>query len=781
MRKLVVVSAIFGSLLAASSAHAAITEVFPTAGPGTGIACATASDNVRECGSSSPRSTSASWDGTPIDVNVAFPPDPGGADGNYPLIIVGHGYGGDKIGFGAPGSTGGLRRYTSQGYAVFSMTDRGFHESCGTDAAITAAGSACDHGYIHLMDDRYEVRDAQFFAGELTDEGLADGQRVGATGGSYGGGLSLQLATLKDRVMTPDGSLVPWTSPGGHPMRIAGAAPDIPWSDLAYALTPNGHKLDYLADPVYDGRMGIEKQSFNNGLYTVVVLGAGRYCGQAPYPSPCTDFGANVTAWKARIEQGEPYDGDPTAQAVRNQIQAYHSAYYIDHSEPPAPLMISNGFDDDLFPPDEAIGYYNRIRAQYPDAPISLFFGDFGHMRSLNKDADSGARNAAQDAWLNYYVKGAGSQPSQGVTAYTLTCPKTAPSGGPFHAGSWAGLEHGVVRLQDAATRTISADGGSSSVDATFDPVQNGSPDVSACQSASADDLPGVATYRLPAAQGNGYTLLGSATIVARIATPAPNSEIAARLLDVAPDGTETLVARQLYRPEIDTSRQVFQLHPSGHLFAAGHVAKLELLPKDSGGAALNSYGRPANGQGDISVSNLDLRLPVLEGPGESGGQVVAAPPLPLPCGKAIAEQYSSAFFVRATLGAGKLRRKGRKVKVPVDAAPSGESCKVKVRLISKRPKHKKHKKHKRSAELAKKKKKHHKQRVLGKGTGVIAAGQTGTVKVKLTRNGGRRLGKKVRVEVTTIDPTGDTVQSAQAKVKGKKAKKHKKHRKHKR
>ena len=43
------------------------------------------------------------------------------------------------------------------------------------------------------MDDRYEIRDAQFFAGELADEGLVDGQKVGAIGGSYGGGLSLQL------------------------------------------------------------------------------------------------------------------------------------------------------------------------------------------------------------------------------------------------------------------------------------------------------------------------------------------------------------------------------------------------------------------------------------------------------------------------------------------------------------------------------------------------------------------------------------------------------------
>ena len=61
----------------------------------------------------------------------------------------------------------------------------------------------------------------------------------------------MALAALKDRVMLPDGSLVPWTSPGGHAMGIAAAAPEIPWTDLAYSLMPNGRTLDYVADAPY--------------------------------------------------------------------------------------------------------------------------------------------------------------------------------------------------------------------------------------------------------------------------------------------------------------------------------------------------------------------------------------------------------------------------------------------------------------------------------------------------------------------------------------------------
>src|SRR5262249_20316642 len=159
---------------------------------------------------------------------------------------------------------------------------------------------------------------------------------------------------------------------------------------------------------------------------------------------------------------------------IIDEIKAHHSGYYVDSSEPPAPLMISNGFTDDLFPADEAIRFFNRTRSKYPSAPLSLFFGDFGHPRSANKSADPTARDNAQNAWLDYYVKGTGALPFQGVTAYAMTCPTTDPSGGPYQAGSWAGLQKGEVRLKNSASKTIAAGGGSQAVDATWDPATAG-------------------------------------------------------------------------------------------------------------------------------------------------------------------------------------------------------------------------------------------------------------------------------------------------------------------
>ncbi len=63
---------------------------------------------------------------------------------------------------------------------------------------------------------------------------------------------------------------------------------------------------------------------------------------------------------------------------------------------------------------------------------------------------------------------------------------------------------------------------------------------------------------------------------------------------------------------------QVFQLHPGAWHFAAGHIPKLELLGQDS------PYVRTSNGQFSISVSDLQLRLPVHEAPGSVPG--VGAP-----------------------------------------------------------------------------------------------------------------------------------------------------------
>jgi hypothetical protein len=120
---------------------------------------------------------------------------------------------------------------------------------------------------------------------------------------------------------------------------------------------------------------------------------------------------------------------------------------------------------------------------------------------------------------------------------------------------------------------------------------------------------------------------------------------IAARLWDVDPaSNTETLVARGVCRldPSSPDGVQVFQLHPGAWHFAAGHIPKLELLGQDS------PYVRTSNGQFSISVSDLQLRLPVHEVPGAPGTPAAVVKPLPHFAGVACGVRPASRLDKRA-------------------------------------------------------------------------------------------------------------------------------------
>ncbi len=623
-----------------ASASAAIPNVFGgQTMSGAPIPCVAQADGVRVChgydnGASGPDLRLKSFDGVPLEVYVILPPAPAsGSDGPYPTIVQSHGWGSSAGGpanseFYGPTAD----QWAQQGYAVLQITARGFGDSCGKTAQQSETpayyAAVCANGYIRLDDERYEARDVQNALGLLVDERIAAPGHIGVTGESYGGGVSLELATLKDRVYdAATNSLVPWKSPAGTPLSITAAAPVIPWSDLVYSLLPNGRTLDYqLTSPTADlSPIGVEKQSFVSGLFAL---------GQATgyYAPPGTNSQADLTTWFAFFNAGEPYEANPQAPAIENQIAQYHSPYYLldgaygTPKEAPSPLLIANGFTDDLFPVDEALRYYNLDRSLYPSDPISLLDGDFGHERAANKSGDKALLSSAIQTFFDYYLKGSGSQPASSATATIETCPTTAPSGGPYTASTWAGLHPGEVDYSSAPAQTILSGAGNPAIAKAVDPILAGN---NPCATAPGTDQgSGVATYRLPKVAGQGYTLLGSPTVIADLSVNGDQAGnfayIAARLWDVdTAANTETLVARGLYR--IDGAApdgvQVFQLHPGAWHFAAGHVAKLELLGQDA------PYARASNGPFSITVSNLQLRLPVHERPGAAPGVTVPKPP----------------------------------------------------------------------------------------------------------------------------------------------------------
>jgi hypothetical protein len=594
-------AALAAGLVVPTSAQAAIDSVM-----GGAVPCAAQASGQRFCGTGA--ATVASFDGTPIDVSVAFPPAPAsGPDGPYPVIGLYHGWGGSKLSLAGADA----QRALTRGYAVFTMTDRGWGRSCLNPRPMPA----CAKGYIHLMHNAYEVRDAQYLLGLLADDGAIDPQRIGAIGGSYGGGISIALGALRNRVQNTDGSLSPWTSAGGKPMQIAATAPEFTWSDLDTALMPNGSSLDYVSNATYRGplgdhRVGVQKQSWNAGLYL-----AGQFGGF--YAPVGTDPQADITGWKAITDTGGPFDSNAAAQAMTDELTANHSALYIDDSVAPAPALLANGWNDDLFPVDESLRYYNKVRARWPNAPITMFHLDFGHNPRAGSvsAADATALNAAINAWMDYYLKGAGPEPADargGVDILTSKCPVSG-AGTRYHAPSWPQLAPGEIRLDTTGTQTVSAPGTAPSNAFTSGDV---------CTTTSSADNPSAATYQVPAAS-SAYTLAGSPTIVATLATAGANDMVAARLYDV--DGAnERLIARGVQRPlgaGDGPARQVFQLHPQAWMVQPGHVLKLELLAQDSPYLRTSSAAAP---QQSVAVTDLQLRLPVVDAPGTDLGNGVS-------------------------------------------------------------------------------------------------------------------------------------------------------------
>jgi hypothetical protein len=115
---------------------------------------------------------------------------------------------------------------------------------------------------------------------------------------------------------------------------------------------------------------------------------------------------------------------------------------------------------------------------------------------------------------------------------------------------------------------------------------------------------------------------MGAPTVIARLTVSGSFAQVAARLWDVAADGNETLVSQSFYRPRTDNlGPQTFQLHPNGWHFLAGHTPKLELLGQSV------PFGRASAGTFVVTVTDLELRLPVVEAP---DGQTIQAPAPPV-------------------------------------------------------------------------------------------------------------------------------------------------------
>ena len=565
-----------------------------------GHACK-AQDGVRFCPTEGLSQRVPSFDGVPLDVDVTLP---AAGSGPFPVLVMLHGWGGSKTSFEATSAEGNGNEtfdynnvyYAEHGFAVVNYSARGWANSCGSEESRKET-PACEEGFIRLADQRYEARDAEYLLGLLADEGLIKPRGIGVTGISYGGGQSIELAYLKNRIRLPNGEYAPWRSPDGKSMEIKAAYPRWPWSDLVNALEPNGRFLDTEVAPAGQSYepIGVEIQSYETGLYADGLASDGYYAPLGKDPE------ADLTKWFAAVNAGEPVT--PEDEEIAHQIYDYHQGYGITPSGKPAPMLLESGWTDDLFPVAQSLRAYNQVRKAGGYA--ALMVGDLGHGPASNKQNTDRAFNEQGAAFFAAKLQHQGRPPRNGsVTAYTQTCPKSAPAEGPFTAKRWSTLAPHAVTFGGATAETFTSAGASPTIGAEFDPIAESELEGggNVCKETSSAMEPDTATYTTTSA---GFTLMGLPTVTANVSAVGPYGQIDARLWDVLPSGQERLISRGVYRLQENQSGPIaFQLHGNGYLFAAGDTVKLELLGLDE------PYYRAGNVPFTVQLSNLSVSLP---------------------------------------------------------------------------------------------------------------------------------------------------------------------------
>jgi pimeloyl-ACP methyl ester carboxylesterase len=558
---------------------------------------------VRFCQGNGTTERVPSFDGVPLDADVTLPAR---GRGPFPLIVMLHGLGANKTEYETTRNDGSIDNvsFAARGWAVLTYTARGFGNSCGT-AASRAGTPGCARGWIRLADQRYEVRDTQYLSGLLVDEGIAK-PSIAVTGVSYGGGQTLELAMLKNRMRLTDGELVPWVSPIKHiPMSVGAAYAEWGWDDLVTALTPNGHlsQTSYTKPAVDLAPGGIEKQSWDQLLYLDTTL-----FDLAPKGSVES---ADLTTWFDAAQAGEPYTAADRSYAV--QEQTYHSAIGIPMAKGgPAPTIMQNGWTDTLFPVTEALHWSSAYEADHVDPPLLQIFDDVGHGWAQGKPTDIAKQTHLAEEFLDDEMLSHKAPPT-GVLAIGTTCPRSALSSPTVWVRDYAELATGStgIRHPSSAVGEVTSSGGSATIAAHLNPAYS----AAFCQSLAYSDAPGTARYVVVPPSADPTIVVGGLRVSAQLHITGDYPELVARLWDVDPaTHTEQLVEATAYRPSDNqgagtsttkTSSELveFELPPNLWTLAGGHSLVLELVGSSA------PWFRKSNGTFQIAVHNLTATI----------------------------------------------------------------------------------------------------------------------------------------------------------------------------
>ncbi|QDQ94833.1 prolyl oligopeptidase family serine peptidase [Rhodococcus sp. WB9] len=515
----------------------------------------------------------------PCDViGDVYKPDSASASNRVPAVLTTNGFGGSK------NDQAGIASFlASRGYAVLAYSGLGF------------GGSGCK---IHMDDPEYDGRAASelvsFLGGRdrmafvdpartvpvpgldyvvqdaTAHHGLAEAHdpRVGMVGGSYGGAVQFAAASVDPRIDT--------------------IIPMITWNDLSYSLAPNGTDQTTGVSTSIPGASKVV-WSLMFGAIGATNPRAGGYAQDPARAVGCPNFADPACPALAQSAvQGYP---DPGSVEFLRQSSVVS---YADRVK--IPVLIMQGQQDTLFDLNESTATFETLQAQGND--VKMIWHSWGHSDLTPAEGEISMKDPNPDTqyetgrmvdWFDHYLKD--SEVDTGpVFSYFRNWVDYTGNAAPAYAESSdvsVGQDYSLYLSGDGAL-TDRLDGivpGAQTLNTLPGglPTDREAPDTRPENQVPQGVVPGTQAEWSSVILGAPLDVVGAPTLDVRV-TAAPavagvedSVVVFAKLYDVAPDGTETLINGQVAPMRIVAPGEPVRVTMPAivHRFDEGHRVRL--------------------------------------------------------------------------------------------------------------------------------------------------------------------------------------------------------------
>lgn len=501
-----------------------------------------------------------------------------------PAILTTNGFGGSKDDQAQLGQA-----FARKGYVVLSYSGLGFG---GSDCKITLDdpewdGRAAKQLVTYLGGGR-RANDGTTVRYVRKDPVAHDGQarrhdpRVGMVGGSYGGQVQFAVAGIDPRVDT--------------------IVPIITWNDLAYSLAPNNTDLER---GVTYRTPGTEKVGWTSLFFGVGIADGIEYARTDPSRNTgCPNFADEACTAKAQMDAL----GYPTQDTIDFARHASVTSYV---EKIRIPTLLVQGENDTLFNLQEAVATYRALRAQR--TPVKMIWQSWGHSgggEPAPGELDMASPTSSYEGkriarWFARHLKdrkvstGPRFAYFRDWVDYTGIATPAYGTSSRYPVGTTQQLYlSGADRL---VTDRSAVQTGSASYANLAGEVPTSYSEVAALQGAAIPDdvtppydAPGTFASWTTAPLATRVDSVGVPRLALRLSSPVaeqtqaggPGGQLLlfAKIYDVAPDGTKTLVHRLVSPTRVADVRRPVQIELPGvvHRYRAGHRIAVVVAATDA-------------------------------------------------------------------------------------------------------------------------------------------------------------------------------------------------------